>query len=497
MKIEIFGASNAILKNGWHTTLSDNYNVKNYAVAGSNSGIGIIKYLNKGEDICGNISLINFGVSEIDELDNGFITSEHISDLVNGIYSCIRENKSIGISLTLPRLSYIKNNREDLIASIHKKNAENTSCIYVDGEEFVRNIKEMTGVSYDDLFLDDMHLSPVIAKSIGMAISKTIEYIREMRLEKEFRGKTDSNEFFYQCSDEVFPKSPVDNIGSSIIREDVTILKKGDCGTFLRDGLLHGIYVDCAKSTCKIKIKTKNKTMVKNVYCRSPFTKPGRSQFKFCTLVNPLFVEKNDTIEIVGNDVGVTEITRGELPFHDKEVTGYLCGFLFSKKQSSSTGIYDLLNLEDVQNKTNQYLSEFANYSAELISISTGAINPTVNLLNDFHLSGDFLNSIFLAFEKLGFKDQMDLIRRDVDNKSNGAIRTSRKHLIDIGFFDSEYYLDKYQDVKRAGVDPYVHYVTYGHKEGRNPCSNFDTKQYKKKFKISENPLFHYLRTNY
>lgn len=35
--------------------------------------------------------------------------------------------------------------------------------------------------------------------------------------------------------------------------------------------------------------------------------------------------------------------------------------------------------------------------------------------------------------------------------------------------FDSMWYLEKYEDVKRNGINPLVHYAKYGKKEGRKP----------------------------
>jgi hypothetical protein len=38
-----------------------------------------------------------------------------------------------------------------------------------------------------------------------------------------------------------------------------------------------------------------------------------------------------------------------------------------------------------------------------------------------------------------------------------------------VGLFDPTWYLEKYPDVKSAGVDPAEHYVRYGAREGRLP----------------------------
>ncbi len=63
--------------------------------------------------------------------------------------------------------------------------------------------------------------------------------------------------------------------------------------------------------------------------------------------------------------------------------------------------------------------------------------------------------------------------------------------------FDYEYYLSKYEDVKRAGVNPLRHYMKTGWKEGRNPTSYFNTISYllcnPDVFIAGVNPFFHYI----
>ena len=47
-----------------------------------------------------------------------------------------------------------------------------------------------------------------------------------------------------------------------------------------------------------------------------------------------------------------------------------------------------------------------------------------------------------------------------------------------VGGFDAEYYLAHNPDVAAAGVDPHVHYDTFGWHEGRNPNAYFDAAGY-------------------
>jgi MoaA/NifB/PqqE/SkfB family radical SAM enzyme len=66
----------------------------------------------------------------------------------------------------------------------------------------------------------------------------------------------------------------------------------------------------------------------------------------------------------------------------------------------------------------------------------------------------------------------------------------------DSGLFDSVYYLETYPDVRLAGMDPVLHYVTHGARELRNPAPGWCTELYCLRHpELSEtgiNPLCHF-----
>ncbi|KTC93482.1 glycosyltransferase family 2 protein [Legionella cincinnatiensis] len=63
-------------------------------------------------------------------------------------------------------------------------------------------------------------------------------------------------------------------------------------------------------------------------------------------------------------------------------------------------------------------------------------------------------------------------------------------------YFDANWYLDNYPDVKAAGLDPVLHYVKYGAVEKRDPGPNFSTVDYLIENPIAQekgiNPLVHF-----
>ncbi len=66
------------------------------------------------------------------------------------------------------------------------------------------------------------------------------------------------------------------------------------------------------------------------------------------------------------------------------------------------------------------------------------------------------------------------------------------------GLFDARYYLKQYPDVRRADIDPLIHFIKYGWQEGRNPGPSFDTRFYLETYpdvrQANVNPLIHYLQ---
>ena len=68
-----------------------------------------------------------------------------------------------------------------------------------------------------------------------------------------------------------------------------------------------------------------------------------------------------------------------------------------------------------------------------------------------------------------------------------------RSHL-----FDPLNYLITYADIRKADIDPLMHFVKYGWKEGRNPSASFDTTFYLASnadvTQAKINPLVHYIR---
>lgn len=75
--------------------------------------------------------------------------------------------------------------------------------------------------------------------------------------------------------------------------------------------------------------------------------------------------------------------------------------------------------------------------------------------------------------------------------------RDLKRAIMESGLFDAQWYLSKYTDVSQSGVNPLVHYLEKGAKEGRFPNPLFDSAYYLKKHsavaKSNQNPLVHYL----
>ncbi len=64
--------------------------------------------------------------------------------------------------------------------------------------------------------------------------------------------------------------------------------------------------------------------------------------------------------------------------------------------------------------------------------------------------------------------------------------------------FDERYYLEAYDDIRKADIDPIQHYLKHGWKEGRNPSEQFDTNFYLETYPDVKaarmNPLIHFIK---
>ncbi|WP_159656133.1 glycoside hydrolase family 99-like domain-containing protein [Vibrio atypicus] len=64
-------------------------------------------------------------------------------------------------------------------------------------------------------------------------------------------------------------------------------------------------------------------------------------------------------------------------------------------------------------------------------------------------------------------------------------------------YFDENYYIENYPDVKEAPISPFEHYLNYGWSEGRNPSEDFDSYGYLNEHPdvadAGLNPLYHYV----
>jgi glycosyltransferase involved in cell wall biosynthesis len=66
--------------------------------------------------------------------------------------------------------------------------------------------------------------------------------------------------------------------------------------------------------------------------------------------------------------------------------------------------------------------------------------------------------------------------------------------------FDADWYVRTYEDVARAAIDPFEHYLHTGFREERNPSPDFDTRYYRMRYLShdpDQNPLLHYLQNRH
>ena len=146
---------------------------------------------------------------------------------------------------------------------------------------------------------------------------------------------------------------------------------------------------------------------------------------------------------------------------------------------------------------------------ATLDAIEDSRINTTRYGLEDHYYP---LNVHEVNYEKvnlirkIGKKVRKPLIKNPyiyMILKSKGNIKKfllykkSYSSLKESDLFDELYYSKKYSSVKRSGMDPLLHYIFFGYKDGKLPSFKFDGDYYLNTYenvkKSGFNPLVHYL----
>lgn len=476
INIAVLGASNSIVGGGWHNRLRrSDVNLKCFAVGGSNSGIGIYKLIHESVLNWADIVIINFGVTEHEELNNGYIEEGHLRHLISSLYKMISSSGLPLISLSLPIIAGIENIKNDVSYNIHKACAIETNSLFIDGYKFTKDILERSkGLPASFFFLDQHHLAPWVARHIGMAIGEIINDIIELPKTtlKTYRltkfGVLDAGDISGSNSLEIATR------GTSLLTEMTAILKNNDEIKFIGDAYLHGVYIDCGISSVKLKIDSSNEEIVKNYYCASLKAKKDSVQFKFCTFHHPVRVDACSTISIADHDAIVNEKNRMERGPVDPNGCAYICGILLSYEDTSVTCY--TRSTANLSSLLSDILTIRANDCAEISMfkyIDSGLID-LANVCESNHATiGDYVHYLRDMFANIGLDKATKALTTFIEN--NAVLKNFKSDyqvLTESGFFDSDFYLRTYPDVHNAGVDPVSHYINHGCAEGRLPSSN-------------------------
>ncbi len=131
-------------------------------------------------------------------------------------------------------------------------------------------------------------------------------------------------------------------------------------------------------------------------------------------------------------------------------------------------------------------------YLSQNPDVRDAGIHPLVHYASYGDLEGRrpslFFDTVWYR-KNAGLTDTDPALRHYLEN-----CKTSR--VSPLSDFDVGHYSSSYPDVTAAGIDPFVHFVTYGYLEGRTPSAHFDAKFYWARYlkgDRSQNPFIHFL----
>lgn len=493
--VAILGASNSIVGGGWHNRLGrSDVTVKCFAVGGSNSGIGIYKLLKESVLNWADIVIINFGVTEHEELKYKFIHNDHLYELISSLYKIISASGLPLISLSLPIIAGIDDIKNDVSYQIHKQCAYESHTLFIDGYKFTRDIiRKTNNLPTSFFFLDQHHLAPWVARHIGMAVSEIISEL--LKTPKNTPKRYRITKFDILDAERIAQSNNLNTVirSTSLLSENTAILKNDDTIKFSDTVTIHGIYIDCGISSVKLSIKTPNYNIVKNYFCASRKAKKDSVQFKFCTFYKPVKLDKHSTISIAAADAITNEKNRMERDILDSNGSAYICGLLLSNGKIDMDCL--VRNTSVLTNLIESKLTIRANDCAEICKakyIDSG-LKDLITVCESSHAKiGDYIYYLRDMFFKIGLDKASNNLTTLIKDKSiESHFKTDYQVITDSGYFDSEFYLKKYPDVYNAGIDPLLHFINHGCAEGRIPSNkpnNYTSKN------ISE--IINHLRSN-
>lgn len=142
-------------------------------------------------------------------------------------------------------------------------------------------------------------------------------------------------------------------------------------------------------------------------------------------------------------------------------------------------------------------LSEISSLSLEISSLNSSLIrNQTKNdsLMQEIEAANDLISQIVFRYRKefqgrAGAKNEFDTAR-GLSPADNLRI------ILNSVFFDADFYLEQYPDVRDSGISPALHFLMNGGYEGRNPSKYFLTREYlfwnPQVEEVGLNPLVHF-----
>ena len=102
------------------------------------------------------------------------------------------------------------------------------------------------------------------------------------------------------------------------------------------------------------------------------------------------------------------------------------------------------------------------------------------------------------VFDEAFYLSDPRLVEAGVDPVMHYVRQGGREGRLPSPLFDPRFYLDRYPDVREAGIEPLFHFVAIGASERRQPHLWFDTQFYAEQVRLLEeiglNPVAHYLR---
>ncbi len=165
----------------------------------------------------------------------------------------------------------------------------------------------------------------------------------------------------------------------------------------------------------------------------------------------------------------------------------------------------EIFGLDEIQKGLRKFHNDYEPFDE---SLYLSNCPPLKKLIELEEIKSGFDHFIATGYVEIIYEEKREWPKIEIVNMVKDDPKIEQAKILDLNSevlniiesqFDKTYYLSEYPDIELANIDPLLHFIGTGWREGRNPNKFFDTKYYLNSNPdikgLGINPFYHYIST--